>query len=154
METCYRSERGNRDSRSLCGRSAGTLLPAQLCQSWRCRLRQVSRGVVWPLGHCPLHPVSHSPSHTTRRLLIDTDRALANKNESSMRVYSTGDLPDVYEDTFMSVAKPEGRTFHPTLILVCTRLGIDKINQVYMESLTATLQMEQSIGIAGYVPHA
>lgn len=109
--------------------------------------------MVWPLGHCPLHPVSHSPSHFTRRLLVDTDRALANKNESSLRVYSTGDLPDVYEDTFMSVAKPDGRTFHPTLILVCTRLGIDKINQVYMESLTATLQMEQSIGIAGYVPY-
>ncbi|KAK0750392.1 hypothetical protein B0T18DRAFT_389812 [Schizothecium vesticola] len=87
------------------------------------------------------------PSATARCI-----QALANKNESSLRVYSTGDLPDVYEDTFMSVAKPEGRTFHPTLILVCTRLGIDKINQVYMESLTATLQMEQSIGIAGGRP--
>jgi cysteine protease ATG4 len=49
----------------------------------------------------------------------------------------------------MSVAKPEGETFHPTLILVCTRLGIDKINKVYMEALIATLQMPQSIGIAG-----
>lgn len=55
----------------------------------------------------------------------------------------------------MAVAKPDGETFHPTLILVGTRLGIDKINQVYWEALTATLQMPQSVGIAGYVfsPH-
>ena len=51
----------------------------------------------------------------------------------------------------MAVAKPDGETFHPTLILVGTRLGIDKINQVYWEALTATLQMPQSVGIAGYV---
>lgn len=50
----------------------------------------------------------------------------------------------------MAVAKPDGETFHPTLILVGTRLGIDKINQVYWESLTATLQLPQSVGIAGY----
>lgn len=78
-------------------------------------------------------------------------RALTNSNETSLRVYSTGDLPDVYEDSFMAVAKPDGETFHPTLILVGTRLGIDKINQVYWEALTATLQMPQSVGIAGYV---
>lgn len=77
-------------------------------------------------------------------------RALANSNETSLRVYSTGDLPDVYEDSFMAVAKPDGETFQPTLILVGTRLGIDKINQVYWEALTATLQMPQSVGIAGY----
>lgn len=66
-----------------------------------------------------------------------------------MRVYSTGDLPDVYEDSFMAVANPDGGHFHPTLILVCTRLGIDKVNQVYEEALISTLQMEQSMGIAG-----
>lgn len=52
----------------------------------------------------------------------------------------------------MAVAKPDGETFHPTLILVGTRLGIDKINQVYWEALTAALQMPQSVGIAGYAP--
>lgn len=57
----------------------------------------------------------------------------------------------MYEDSFMAVAKPDGETFHPTLVLVGTRLGIDKINQVYWEALTATLQMPQSVGIAGYV---
>lgn len=84
--------------------------------------------------------------------LISVPRALANSNETSLRVYSTGDSPDVYEDSFMAIAKPDGETFHPTLVLVGTRLGIDKINQVYWEALTATLQMPQSVGIAGYVP--
>lgn len=49
----------------------------------------------------------------------------------------------------MATAKPDGEIFYPTLILVCTRLGIDKINQVYEQALISTLQMEQSIGIAG-----
>ncbi len=53
----------------------------------------------------------------------------------------------------MEIAMPDGETFHPTLILVCTRLGIDKINHVYEEALKSTLQMEQSIGIAGCVNH-
>lgn len=87
------------------------------------------------------------PSATARCI-----QALASSNEPSLRVYSTGDLPDVYEDSFMAVAKPDGETFHPTLILVGTRLGIDKINQVYWESLTATLQLPQSVGIAGGRP--
>lgn len=76
---------------------------------------------------------------------------MANANESSLRVFSTGDLPDVYEDSFLAVAQPDGSTFTPTLILVGTRLGIDKINHVYQQALIAMLQMPQSIGIAGYV---
>ncbi|KAL2261689.1 hypothetical protein VTK26DRAFT_3618 [Humicola hyalothermophila] len=87
------------------------------------------------------------PSATARCI-----QALASQHESSLRVYSTGDLPDVYEDSFMAIANPEGDQFHPTLILVCTRLGIDKINPVYEEALISTLQMEQSIGIAGGRP--
>lgn len=76
-------------------------------------------------------------------------RALTNTNELNLRVYSTGDGPDVYEDNFMKIAKPDGITFYPTLILVGTRLGIDKITPVYWEALVASLQMPQSIGIAG-----
>lgn len=49
----------------------------------------------------------------------------------------------------MKIAKPEGEGFHPTLILVGTRLGIDKITPVYWEALIASLQMPQSVGIAG-----
>lgn len=77
---------------------------------------------------------------------------MVNEHEPDLRVYSTGDGPDVYEDEFMSVARPDGGSFHPTLILVGTRLGIDKITQVYWEALIATLQLPQSMGIAGYVP--
>ncbi|KAJ4131914.1 Cysteine protease atg4 [Fusarium equiseti] len=60
--------------------------------------------------------------------------------------------PDVYEDEFMKIAKPSGEDFHPTLVLVGTRLGIDKITHVYWEALIAALQMPQSVGIAGQVP--
>ncbi|KPM40156.1 Cysteine protease ATG4 [Neonectria ditissima] len=87
------------------------------------------------------------PSATARCI-----QALANSHESSLRVYSTGDGPDVYEDEFMKIAKPKGGEFHPTLILVGTRLGIDKITPVYWEALIASLQMHQSVGIAGGRP--
>ena len=54
----------------------------------------------------------------------------------------------------MKIAKPEGTSFYPTIILVGTRIGIDKITPVYWEALVASLQMPQSIGIAGQViPH-
>jgi len=66
-----------------------------------------------------------------------------------LRVYMTGDGLDVYEDAFMNIAKPDGVTFNPTLILVGTRLGLDKITPVYWEALKASLQLPQSIGIAG-----
>ncbi|KAI1646199.1 uncharacterized protein F4817DRAFT_154305 [Daldinia loculata] len=87
------------------------------------------------------------PSATARCI-----QALTNTTEPALRVYSTGDGPDVYEDNFMKIAKPDGTTFHPTVILVGTRLGIDKITPVYWEALTASLQMPQSIGIAGGRP--
>lgn len=76
-------------------------------------------------------------------------RALTNAHEQTLRVYSTGDGLDVYEDGFMDIAKPDGMTFQPTLLLVSTRLGIDKITPVYWEALIASLQMKQSVGIAG-----
>lgn len=52
----------------------------------------------------------------------------------------------------MATAKPDGEKFHPTLILVSTRLGIDKINPIYNEALISSLQMPQSVGIAGGRP--
>ena len=73
------------------------------------------------------------------------------EHEPDLRVYSTGDGPDVYEDEFMNIAQPDGEAFHPTLILVGTRLGIDKITPVYWEALISALQLPQSVGIAGYV---
>jgi len=81
--------------------------------------------------------------------LLTFIRALTNSENSKLRVYITGDGSDVYEDAFMGVAKPDGVKFRPTLILVGTRLGLDKITPVYWEALKASLQMSQSIGIAG-----
>lgn len=93
--------------------------------------------------------LQRSPSRVEILATDTASRALAKANDSSLRVYSTGDGPDVYEDKFFEVAKPDGENFHPTLILVGTRLGIDKITPVYWEALVASLQMPQSIGIAG-----
>jgi cysteine protease ATG4 len=64
-------------------------------------------------------------------------------------VYITGDGSDVYEDSFMNIAKSDGIIFKPTLVLVGTRLGIEKVTPAYWEALQASLQMTQSIGIAG-----
>ncbi|KAG6041474.1 hypothetical protein E4U39_006557 [Claviceps sp. Clav50 group G5] len=88
------------------------------------------------------------PSATARCI-----QEMVNVREPHLRVYSTGEEgPDVYQDSFMKIAKPEGEEFHPTLILVGTRLGIDKVTAVYWDSLIASLQMTQSVGIAGGRP--
>jgi cysteine protease ATG4 len=77
-------------------------------------------------------------------------RELTNKNpEAGLRVYVTGDGSDVYEDDFMAVARPEGSQFWSTMILIGTRLGIDRITPTYYAALLESLQMSQSIGIAG-----
>ncbi|KAE8449925.1 Cysteine protease atg4 [Mollisiaceae sp. DMI_Dod_QoI] len=98
---------------------------------------------------CGKHPGEwFGPSATARCI-----QALTNDHESSeLRVYLTGDGLEVYEDSFMKIAKPDGINFKPTLILVGTRLGLDKITPVYWEALKASLQMRQSIGIAGGQP--
>ncbi|KAH9210074.1 putative cysteine protease atg4 [Leptodontidium sp. 2 PMI_412] len=98
---------------------------------------------------CGKHPGEwFGPSATARCI-----QALTNDHESSeLRVYLTGDGLEVYEDSFMKIAKPDGKSFKPTLILVGTRLGLDKITPVYWEALKAALQMPQSIGIAGGQP--
>ena len=85
------------------------------------------------------------------RLLIDV-RALSEEHANpGLRVYMTGDGSDVYEDAFFKVAKGDNGTFSPTLVLVGIRLGIDRVTPVYWEALKASLQLSQSIGIAGSV---
>lgn len=69
--------------------------------------------------------------------------------EAGIRVYMAGDGADVYEEDLKAVAVDADGTFRPTLILVGTRLGIDKITPVYWEALKAALQLPQSVGIAG-----
>ena len=109
---------------------------------------ETSWGVVWTVSNSPLHTV-RVPQKSIW-FLLTSSRALTNGHEpSDLRVYITGDGSDVYEDTFMSIAKPDGVYFKPTLILVGTRLGLDKITPVYWEALKSSLQMPQSIGIAG-----
>ncbi|TAQ84604.1 hypothetical protein B7494_g7079 [Chlorociboria aeruginascens] len=98
---------------------------------------------------CGKHPGEwFGPSATARCI-----QALTNDHEpSDLRVYITGDGSDVYEDSFMKIAKADGVEFKPTLILVGTRLGVDKITPAYWEALKSSLQMRQSIGIAGGRP--
>jgi cysteine protease ATG4 len=75
---------------------------------------------------------------------------LANQHrEAGLRVFVSGDGADVYEDKLKQVALDDNGDWQPTLILVGTRLGIDKITPVYWEALKASLQMKQSVGIAG-----
>lgn len=79
-------------------------------------------------------------------------RALSEQyTESGLKVYMNGDGADVYEDTFLKLAKAEKDTFTPTLILVGIRLGIDRVTPVYWDALKAVLRLPQSIGIAGFV---
>jgi hypothetical protein len=106
--------------------------------------------MVWSIGYCTLYSVSHLLCLTQAQLTLS--RALSNNDKNSdLRVYMSGDGSDVYEDTFMNIAKPDGGIFKPTLVLVGTRLGIDKVTPVYWEALQASLKMPQSVGIAGQV---
>jgi Peptidase family C54 len=106
--------------------------------------------MVWSIRYCTLHSVNSLLFLTYS--LLTMSRALSNNDKTSdLRVYITGDGSDVYEDAFMNIAKPEGSTFKPTLVLVGTRLGIDKVTPVYWEALQASLKMPQSVGIAGQV---
>ncbi|KAF2011808.1 hypothetical protein BU24DRAFT_329087, partial [Aaosphaeria arxii CBS 175.79] len=90
------------------------------------------------------------PSATARCI-----QDLANAYEGTgLRVYISGDGADVYEDNLKQLAVDANGKFVPMLILVGTRLGIDKITPVYWEALKAALQMPQSIGIAGGRPSA
>ena len=66
-----------------------------------------------------------------------------------MRVYVTGDGPDIYEDTLLRIAGKDKGEFQPTLLLIGTRLGIDRVTPAYREALKAALQLPQSVGIAG-----
>lgn len=69
----------------------------------------------------------------------------------NLGVYMTDDTADVYEDKFLDAANDGRGSFRPTLILIGTRLGIDRITPVYWDAVKTTLQLPQSVGIAGYV---
>ncbi len=105
--------------------------------------------MVWTFGHREMHRVS-TPSPCLRVFTTDPHRALSNNFEAAgLKVYVTGDGPDVFEDTLFQIARSGTQQFCPTLLLVGTRLGIDRVTPAYWDALKAVLQMPQSVGIAG-----
>ncbi|KAI4142961.1 MAG: hypothetical protein L6R39_004763 [Caloplaca ligustica] len=98
---------------------------------------------------CGKHPGEwFGPSATARCIQALAQSSVANE----LKVYINGDGADIYEDRFFSIATAEDGQFTPTLILVGIRLGIDRITPVYWEALKASLQLPQSVGIAGGRP--
>ena len=55
----------------------------------------------------------------------------------------------MYEDALLRTARADDGIFHPVLVLVGIRLGIDRVTPAYWESLKTSLQLPQSLGIAG-----
>ncbi|KAF3918386.1 hypothetical protein ABW20_dc0101075 [Dactylellina cionopaga] len=99
---------------------------------------------------CGVHPGEwFGPSATARCI-----QALAAQHDEGLRVYITGDGGDVYEDAFRKIAISDDGVFHPTLVLVGIRLGIERVTPVYWEALKSSLMMSQSVGIAGGRPSA
>ena len=85
--------------------------------------------------------------------LLTSGRALSEYyNETGLKVYVNGDGADVYQDSFLRLAKSGKQSFTPTLILLGVRLGIDRVTPAYWEALKMTLELHQSIGIAGGRP--
>jgi len=98
---------------------------------------------------CDKHPGEwFGPSATARCIQALSEGQPA----GGLKVYITGDGADVYEDTFLKLARADAGVFHPVLILLGIRLGIDRVTPVYWEALKASLQLPQSVGIAGGRP--
>ncbi|KAF2155154.1 hypothetical protein K461DRAFT_311460 [Myriangium duriaei CBS 260.36] len=97
---------------------------------------------------CGKHPGEwFGPSATARCI-----QQLTNSHHpANLRVYVRPDDSDIYEDSFLATAQSSSQ-FQPTLILLGTRLGIDRINPVYHAALSRILTCPQSVGIAGGRP--
>ena len=63
-----------------------------------------------------------------------------------------GDGADVYQDSVFRIATSRNPTFTPLLILLGVRLGIDRVTPAYWSALKHSLELPQSIGIAGGRP--
>ncbi|KAJ1723069.1 Cysteine protease atg4 [Coemansia erecta] len=72
-------------------------------------------------------------------------RELAQRSDHDLSIYTTTDGVVYLAD----ICEPE---FKPTLILVATMLGIDRVNPVYYPFIQASLTLPQSAGIAGGRP--
>lgn len=106
----------------------------------------IHRFVEHGAAECGKYPGEWFGPSATARCIQDLVKKYP---EAGLKVYNTGDGADVYEDKLKEVAVDDDGKWQPTLILVGTRLGIEKITPVYWEALKASLQMKQSIGIAG-----
>ena len=81
---------------------------------------------------------------------LPSRRTLTHEHAAAgLRVHVTGDGSNVYQDSFLRDARNSDGVFQPTLLLLGVRLGIDRVTPVYWDALKASLQMEQSVGIAG-----
>ncbi|KAK9448495.1 putative cysteine protease atg4 [Limtongia smithiae] len=90
------------------------------------------------------------------RILVDQSP------QCGLRVYIASDLADIYEDSLLDTAygkedpnidtESHEKVFTPTLILVATKLGRDKIAKAYYEALRFALSIPQTVGIAGGQP--
>ncbi|ANZ76419.1 BA75_04077T0 [Komagataella pastoris] len=69
-----------------------------------------------------------------------------------LRVYLSSDCGDVYDTEVRELAYGDSDTFTPILILLGIRLGVEKVNPVYWDSLRECLSLKQSVGIAGGRP--
>ncbi|KAL8949878.1 MAG: hypothetical protein Q9222_004051 [Ikaeria aurantiellina] len=109
----------------------------------------IHRFVEHGASACGKHPGQwFGPSAAARCI-----QALTHCSDATdLQVYINGDGADVYEDRFLSLATAKEGRFTPTLILVGIRLGIDRVTPVYWEALKASLQLSQSVGIAGGRP--
>ena len=119
-------------------------------------MREMSRGMVRAFGCRKVYTVSIGwlvLNNTVQAADIFHRKLCEDYPEAGLRVYMNGDGSDVYEDAFRKIAVSSNGTFHPTLVLLGVRLGIDRVTPVYWEALKATLQMKQSVGIAGYPLH-
>lgn len=106
--------------------------------------------MVWAFGNGKMYTVSFNSCYWSTSSCLTGYRALSSEyTPSELRVYITGDGADVYEDSFLKVARTEDDNFTPTLILVGIRLGIDRVTPAYWEALKESLKLPQSIGIAG-----
>ena len=111
----------------------------------------IHRFVEYGALACGKHPGEwFGPSATAR-----CTKALSEEcSDTGLKVYITGDGADVYADSFHKISKAVDGTFTPTLILVGIRLGIDRITPAYWNALKGSLQLPQSVGIAGYAIHS
>lgn len=134
------------------GSPPGAVFDPPIRRLWCQIMWKIPRGMVWAVGHGPVHRVGYRPSRCKVKLTRDNRKLSRECDHPRLRVYVSNDTSEVYEDRFTRLARDEAGHIQPTLILLGLRLGIEHITSVYWGGLRAALQFPQSVGIAGYVP--